>query len=334
MSVAQRKDDHIAQCLKDPAIDRSASGFDSITLAHRALPELDFDQVDTSITFLGKKLSFPFMLSSMTGGTSRETVTINQNLAQAAQQCKVALAVGSQRVMFEDKKAEKSFRLREFAPSVPLIANLGAVQLNYGFGIEECRKAVKVLNSDALFLHLNPLQEVIQKGGDRNFEYLADKIKSIRAKLELPLMIKETGCGLSEADYRLLINCGIRYIDVAGRGGTSWSRIEHLCNKDDSNLGLAFQDWGLTTVETLEQAKPFGNQLFLIAGGGIRSGIDLAKAMSLGASMGSAALPFLKAALESKDAVVKLIEEFREQFKIALFLTGHKNVRMNDENWN
>ena len=327
MSVAQRKDDHIAQCLRDPAIDRSASGFDSITLVHRALPELDFDKVDTSITFLGKELSFPFMLSSMTGGTSKETVTINQNLAMAAQECKVALAVGSQRVMFEDKKAEESFRLREFAPDIPLIANLGAVQLNYGFGIEECRKAVKVLEADALFLHLNPLQEVIQKGGDRNFEYLADKIKSIRAKLEVPLMIKETGCGLSQADYRLLINCGIRYIDVAGRGGTSWSRIEHLCNKDDSNLGLAFQDWGLSTVETLEEAKPFRNQLFLIAGGGIRSGIDLAKAMSLGASMGSAALPFLKAALESKNAVVKLIEEYREQFKVALFLTGHKNIK-------
>ena len=327
MSVAQRKDDHIAQCLKDPAVDRCASGFDSITLAHRALPELDFDKVDTSITFLGKKLSFPFMLSSMTGGTSKDTITINQNLAMAAEECKVALAVGSQRVMFEDKKAEKSFKLREFAPSVPLIANLGAVQLNYGFGIDECRKAVKVLDADALFLHLNPLQEVIQKGGNRNFEYLSDKIKSIRSKLEVPLMIKETGCGLSEADYRLLINCGIRYIDVAGRGGTSWSRIEHLCNKDDSNLGLAFQDWGLTTAETLEQAKPFKNQLFLIAGGGIRSGIDLAKAMSLGASMGSSALPFLKAALESKDAVVKLIEEYREQFKVALFLTGHKNCK-------
>ena len=204
MSVAQRKDDHIAQCLKDPAVDRCTSGFDSITLAHRALPELDFDKVDTSITFLGKKLSFPFMLSSMTGGTSKETITINQNLAMAAEECKVALAVGSQRVMFEDKKAEKSFKLREFAPSVPLIANLGAVQLNYGFSIDEFRKAVKVLDADALFLHLNPLQEVIQKGGNRNFEYLSDKIKSIRSKLEVPLMIKETGCGLSEADYRLL----------------------------------------------------------------------------------------------------------------------------------
>lgn len=331
MSVAKRKDEHIAQCLKDPAVDRYDAGFDCITLVHRALPELDFDKVDTSITFLGRKLSFPFMLSSMTGGTSRETITINQNLAKAAEECKVAFAVGSQRVMFEDKKAEKSFKLREFAPSIPLIANLGAVQLNYGFGLAECRKAVKVLDADALFLHLNPLQEVIQKGGNRNFADLADKIKSIRSKLEVPLMIKETGCGFSEADYQLLINCGIRYIDVAGRGGTSWSRIEHLCNKDSSDMGLAFQDWGLSTVETLEQADKFKNQLFLIAGGGIRSGIDLAKAMSLGASMGSAALPFLKAALESKDAVVKLIEEFREQFKIALFLTGHKNVRMNDD---
>ena len=252
MSVAQRKDDHIAQCLKDPAVDRNQSGFDQIRLIHRALPELDFDQVDTSITFLGKKLSFPFMLSSMTGGTSRETITINQNLAKAAEECKVALAVGSQRVMFEDKNAEKSFRLREFAPSVPLIANLDAVQLNCGFGLKECQKAAEVLDADALFLHLNPLQEVIQKGGDRNFENLSDKIKSIRAKLEVPLMIKETGCGFSKADYQLLINCGIRYIDVAGRGGTSWSRIEHLCSKDDSSLGLDFQDRGLTTAESLQ----------------------------------------------------------------------------------
>ena len=328
MSVAQRKDDHIEQCLKDMEIDRKSSGLDDIKLPHRALPELDFNQVDTSITFLGKKLSFPFMLSSMTGGTSQETITINQNLALAAQECKVALAVGSQRVMFEDKKAEKSFKLRDLAPSVPLIANLGAVQLNYGFGIDECRKAVEILEADALFLHLNPLQEVIQKGGDRNFSDLAEKIKKIRRDLEVPLMIKETGCGLSASDYKILLNCGIRYIDVAGRGGTSWSRIEHLCNKDDSNLGLDFQDWGFTTAETLMEAKPFKNQLFLIAGGGIRSGIDLVKAMSLGASMGSAALPFLKAALKDKDAVVKLIEEYREQFKIALFLTGNKNVRI------
>jgi len=322
MSVARRKDAHIEQCLNDREIDRMSSGFEEIRLAHRALPEVDFDSVDTSITFLGKKLSFPFMLSSMTGGTSKETVTINQNLAKAAEECNVAMAVGSQRVMFEDKKAEKSFDLRKFAPSVPLIANLGAVQLNYGFGIEECRKAVSVLDADALFLHLNPLQEVIQKGGNRNFAYLSDKIKGIRAKLEVPLMIKETGCGFSKSDYQLLINCGIKYIDVAGRGGTSWSRIEHLCNRDSDSFGLTFQDWGLTTVESLEQAKEFKEKLFLIAGGGIRSGIDLAKAMSLGASMGSAALPFLKAALESKDAVVKLIEEYREQYKIALFLTG------------
>ena len=331
MSVAKRKDAHIEKCLNDPDIDRRDSGFGDIELVHRALPELDFDQVDTSITFLGKKLSFPFMLSAMTGGTSNQTITINRNLAQAAEECKVALAVGSQRVMFEDKKAEKSFKLREFAPSVPLIANLGAVQLNYGFGLEECRKAVKVLDADALFLHLNPLQEVIQHRGDRNFAYLADKIKSIRAKLEVPLMIKETGCGMSRDDYQLLINCGIKYIDVAGRGGTSWSRIEHLCNKDESNLGLAFQDWGLTTAESLEEAEPFMDKLFLIAGGGIRSGIDLAKAMGLGARMGSAALPFLKAALESKYEVVKLIEEYREQFKIALFLTGNKDVRMNND---
>ena len=322
MSVASRKDMHIEKCLTDAEIDRRCSGFENIVLSHRAMPELDFDSIDTSVDFLGRKLSFPFILASMTGGTSAETIRINRNLAMAAEECKVAMSVGSQRVMFTDKDAEESFKLREYAPSVPLIANLGAVQLNYGFGIDECRQAVEILDADALFLHLNPLQEVIQNSGNGNFAALAEKIKTIRAQLEVPLMIKETGCGLSKFDYRLLINCGIRYIDVAGRGGTSWSRIEHLCRNDENSDGITFQDWGLTTCQAIEQADGLYDKLFLIAGGGIRSGTDIAKAMILGARMGSAALPFLNAALESSDAVVKLIREYEKQFKITMFLLG------------
>lgn len=324
--ILRRKLAHIEKCLSDSDADRKCSGLDEIRLIHRALPETDFDDIDTSVMFLGKKLSFPFMISSMTGGSDPEIIRINRNLATAAEKCGVAMAVGSQRIMFSDKNAEESFRLREYAPTVPLIGNLGAVQLNYGFGLKECREAAEIMDADALFLHLNPLQEMIQKNGNRNFAGLCEKIREIRWKLPVPLMIKETGCGLSSDDYALLINCGIRYIDVAGRGGTSWSRIEYLCSGEEASSGLEFQDWGLTTAESLIQAGKYRKDLFLIAGGGIRSGTDIVKAMTLGAGMGAAALPFLKAALSSPDEVVRLIEKIHTEFKLTMFLLGKKNV--------
>ncbi|MCQ2604797.1 MAG: type 2 isopentenyl-diphosphate Delta-isomerase [Spirochaetia bacterium] len=320
--IENRKINHIEKTLSDPDIDRKSSGFDKIRLRHHALPELDFDAVDTSTIFLGKKLSFPFMISSITGGSSPEIIRINRNLAIAAQKTGVALAVGSERIIFSDKEAEESFRLRDLAPDVPLIGNLGAVQLNYGFGISECEKAVEILGGDALFLHLNPLQEIIQTGGNRNFSGLAEKIAVINRKLSVPLMIKETGCGLCSDDFRLLINCGIRYIDISGRGGTSWSRIEYLCSDDCDSQGLEFQDWGLTVCESLKEAAEYRDRLCLIAGGGIRSGTDIAKAMVSGARMGAASLPFLKAATESADQVIRLIENMRMQFRIAMFLLG------------
>lgn len=324
--ILRRKLSHIEKCISDKEADRKSSGFDAIRLIHRALPETDFDSVDTSVRFLGKKLSFPFMISSITGGSNPEIIRINRNLAMAAEKCGVAMSVGSQRIMFSDKDAEESFRLREYAPSVPLIGNLGAVQLNYGFGIGECIKAVETMDGDALFLHLNPLQETIQKNGNRNFEDLCGKIRKIRAELPVPLMIKETGCGLSSRDFALLRDCGIRYIDVSGRGGTSWSRVEYMCSEDADSPGLMFQDWGLTAAESLAQAGEYRKDLFLIAGGGIRSGTDIAKAMVLGAEMGAAALPFLEAAMKSAEEVVKIIERLHIQFRIAMFLLGAKKV--------
>lgn len=323
-NISLRKVNHIKKCLTDIEIDRAASDFDNIKLIHRALPETDFDKIDTSALFLNKKLSFPFMISSMTGGTDRRIIKINRNLAEAAEHCKIAFSTGSQRIMFSCKKAEESFKLRKYAPSIPLIGNIGAVQLNYGFGIEECKKAVDIMEADALFFHLNPLQETVQEGGNGNFAGLAEKIGNINRDLPVPVMVKETGCGMSSSDFALLINQGIRYIDVSGRGGTSWSRIEYLCSRKKNPTGLFFQDWGLTAAESLTEAERFADKLYLIAGGGIRSGSDIAKAMILGARLGAASLPFLKAASLSSSKVIELIENMKQQFKTAMFLLGAK----------
>lgn len=323
----QRKTEHLKALGHDAQIERHASGFDQLRLSHRALPELDLDAIDTSAQFLGKTLEFPLLISSMTGGTGDEIMRINRNLATAAQACGVALAVGSQRVMFSNPAARDSFDLRSYAPDAVLLANLGAVQLNTGFGIDECQKAVQVLAADGLYLHLNPLQEAIQPEGDRNFAGLADKIAAITPDLNVPVLLKEVGTGLSQADINLGLKAGIRHFDVAGRGGTSWSRIEYHRRKDaNDDLGLVFQDWGLTTVEALRMAQPLlantKDDYTLIASGGIRSGIDMAKAVLLGADICGIAAPFLSAAQESSQTVIDRIEQFRTEFRTALFLLG------------
>ena len=210
----------------------------------------------------------------MTGGNSSEITHINQNLARAAEHCGVAMGVGSQRVMFSNKEARESFDLRHLAPSVPLMSNLGAVQLNKGFGIKECQEAVDVLEADGLYFHLNPLQEAVQPEGDRNFENLHLRIAEIVQSLSVPVLLKEVGSGLSTTDIAAGIAAGVRHFDVAGRGGTSWSRIEyHRSNDAEDDLGLQFQDWGLTTVQSLREAtrycKSHAPDAIVIASGGI-----------------------------------------------------------------
>lgn len=320
MSISERKRDHLRAFDRDPDIERGGSGFESIRLTHRALPELDFDNIDTSITFLGKALSFPLIIGSMTGGDDEEMVRINRHLAEAAEICQVGLAVGSQRIMFRHPKALASFALRDLAPSIPLLGNLGAVQLNKGFSLEHAEAAVSALGADGLYLHLNPLQEAIQPEGDRQFAGLAHKIADLAKRLSVPVCVKEVGAGLSSADIALLIDAPIAYFDVAGRGGTSWSRIEY--HRSNNDLGLLFQDWGLTTVEALCQAKAQHPHAKLIASGGIRSGIDIAKALILGAEVCTIAAPLLKPAQESTAAVVAAIQQLHQQYQTALFLLG------------
>lgn len=330
--INQRKAEHLEAVLSGES-ERLVNGdFGKIRLIHRALPELDFSSINPSLEFLGKKLGFPLIIGSMTGGGSALIKKINQNLALAAEECQVAMAVGSQRIMFEDLNAVESFKLRQFAPNTLLFGNLGAVQLNYGFGENEVKRALQVLEAQAIFLHLNPLQEVIQKGGNTNFANLAEKIAKLTA-LNYPLIIKECGCGLSLLDIEKLQNAGIKIFDLSGTGGTSWSKIEFLRQQDDE-LGLIFQDWGISTALALKMAVKSYPNLSFIASGGIRNGIEMVKALILGAKICSISAPFLKAATISAEAVIKEIKNLEKQFKTAMFLLGCKNISELQNNQN
>ncbi len=323
-NIQMRKREHVEIVLNQPEVERGASGFESIRLQHRALPELNFADLDSSLDFFGYRLSLPLLISSMTGGSDDFLKRINRHLAEAAQHCRIAMAVGSQRAMIVDPAAADSFDIRRYAPDVPLFANLGAVQLNYGFGIDEARRAVDLLEADALILHLNPLQELIQPEGQANFSGLAEKIGQLAGQLTVPVILKEIGCGLSAADIELGLQAGIRYFDLAGRGGTSWSRIE--AQRSDNTLGMTFQDWGLTTVESLRQAQPYQSQATFFASGGLRNGIDMVKSVILGGRVCGLAAPFLKPATESTAAVVALIERLKREFQTTQFLLGAQNI--------
>ncbi|MBT00352.1 MAG: type 2 isopentenyl-diphosphate Delta-isomerase [Oceanospirillaceae bacterium] len=325
-STNERKIEHIRAIENDSATDRCGRYFDRIMLEHRALPDLDLSEIDTAIEFLGKRLSFPLLISSMTGGDHDLVRRINRNLAEAAERCGVAMAVGSQRVMFLQEEARASFDLRQFAPTTVLLGNLGAVQFNYGFGLDQCQEAVDCLGADGLYLHLNPLQEAVQPEGDTNFAGVADRIGEIQQGLNVPVLLKEVGVGLSPDDIASGYAQGVRYFDLAGTGGTSWSRIEHHRRNDGSDIGLRFQDWGVPTPLALKRAEPWLDRVTLIASGGLRDGIDMAKSVILGASLCGLAAPFLRPATESADAVVDVIERLRREFITAMFLLGMPDV--------
>lgn len=326
--VNSRKLRHVRILRQDAASDRCKNYFDRIHLTHRALPQLDWDEVDPSVTFLGKRLSFPLLISCMTGGDHDQLRAVNRNLAVAAQREGVAVGVGSQRVMFTQARARQSFALRQFAPTVPLLANLGAIQLNNGMDVAACAEAIRVVEADALCLHLNPLQEAVQPEGDTNFGRLAERIGAVVKALEHPVIVKEVGAGLSPQDARLLVEQGVRYLDVAGAGGTSWSRVEHHRHVDPQNsVGDLFADWGIPTPIALRDLAGLrAHGVTLIASGGIRSGVDMAKAVILGASLCGIAQPFLHAALQSADHVSRLIARLRREFHTTMFLLGMRTA--------
>ena len=331
----QRKLEHLDIIASDREVDRGRRHFDAIHLTHRALPELDLAAIDPSLEILGRRLSFPLLISSMTGGDDELLRRVNRHLALAAEATGVAMGVGSQRVMFTHPAARASFALREFAPKTLLFANLGAVQLNYGFDETQCRTAIEVLGADALYLHLNPLQEAIQPEGNTKFAGLAARLGALVSRLPVPVVLKEVGSGLSRTDAELALTQGIRYLDVAGAGGTSWSRIEaHRAGGLEAlTPGVVFQDWGLPTPLALRQLAPLRDQATLFASGGLRHGLDMVKAVILGAHLCGLAAPFLAPARESPEAVIAVIEQLRRHFVTAMFLLGMPDLqalRFND----
>jgi isopentenyl-diphosphate Delta-isomerase len=323
----QRKADHIRICLEEDVQFRTTSGLEKYRFTHCCLPEMDYGDLKLQQTFLGKTLGAPILISSMTGGTPQAQL-INQRLARAAQTYGFAMGVGSQRVAIEQQATASTFQVRDLAPDILLFANLGAVQLNYGYGLDQCRKAIDLLQADALILHINPLQECIQPRGDRNFNDLLKTIGQLCNQLEVPVIAKEVGNGISAAMAQRLIECGVGAIDVAGAGGTSWSLVEgaRADNPLQRQLGKTFADWGIPTAECLEQIRQIAPEIPLIASGGLRNGLDVAKAIGLGADLAGLALPFLTAAADSDAAVTALADLLLAELKTALFCSGSPDL--------
>ncbi len=264
----------------------------------------------------------------MTGGTT-EAARINRRLAEAAQTEGIALGVGSQRAAIERPTESRTFQVRRYAPDILLFANLGAIQLNYGYGIDECRRAVDMIEADALFLHLNPLQEALQAGGDTNFGGLAKRIEELCKRLPVPIVAKEVGWGISEQSAKRLARCGVAAIDVAGAGGTSWSQVEMFRAPDEISRRLAgsFIAWGIPTAEAILAVKRAAPSVAVIASGGLRDGLDITKCVALGACLGGMAGPFLKAAAISTDRVLQLLRLTKEQIRVAMFASGAQDLK-------
>ncbi len=329
--TSSRKDDHIRINLEeDVQFHGLSTGLERFRLPHTALPELNLADVSSSVRFLNKTLSAPLLISSMTGGTDRAE-QINRALAAAAQACNIAMGLGSMRAAIERPATARTFQVRDVAPDILLFANLGAVQFNYGYGIDQCRRAVEITKADALVLHFNALQEAVQPEGDTNFAGLLAKVASVCKALSadsIPVIAKEVGWGFSKADARRLAEAGVSAIDVAGSGGTSWSQVEMHRAPTDSHrrVAAAFINWGTPTADAVRNVREAAPQLPVIASGGLRDGIDVAKCIALGATLGGLAGPFLKAAAQSAEAVVETINELAREIRIALFATGCKNI--------
>jgi isopentenyl-diphosphate delta-isomerase len=324
----QRKSDHIRINLhEDVAYKRVSTGFEGFSFVHCALPELNLEDIELQVSLLGKALEAPIIISSMTGGTP-EAAPINRRLAEAAQNLGIGMGVGSQRAAIEDANLADTYQVRDVAPSALLLANLGAIQLNYGYGPDECRRAVDMIEADGLILHLNPLQEALQPEGQTRFAALLPRIESVCRALDVPVVVKEVGFGISERVARELANTGVAAIDVAGAGGSSWSRVEmHRSDSGPRRVAAeVFADWGIPTADSLRMALDGAPGLPIIASGGIRDGLQIAKAVALGASACGIAGPLLRAASESVEAVTELIAGLVMQLRVAMFAAGAADI--------
>jgi len=323
--TASRKKEHVRVCLEEdvrhPAL---STGFERLGIPYAALPELDLADVDLSCSMLGKRLSMPFMILSMTGGSSLSK-TINRNLAMAAQERGVALGLGSMRVILEDPSAAETFRVRDLCPDVPLWANLGAAQLNRGCGIEECERIVAAAEADGLCLHVNALQEVAQPGGDTDWSGIAEKMGMVAEGLSVPVMVKEVGFGMNRATAGRINALPVWGVDVGGAGGTSWLEVEKRAWDRD---GLdAFDEFGTPTARSIAEVREACPEKFVIGSGGVRTGVDAVKALARGADFAGAALPLLQPATHSAAAVSLHLDRFYQEMKVAAFCAGARDPK-------
>ena len=327
--TASRKDEHLRINIdQDVAAKGIESGFDDWRFVHRALPEIDLDDVELRTHLLGRHVDAPLLISCMTGGTE-QTRVINERLARVAQAHGLAMGLGSCRVLLEQSDVLPTFDVRAIAPDVPLLANLGAVQLNLGVGTDECRHLLRTLRADALVLHLNPLQEALQTSGNTAFSGLLARIAALCANLGAPVIVKEVGWGIADDLVTRLFDAGVAAVDVAGAGGTSWSEVERHRMTDPvrARVAASFAGWGIPTTEALIRARSVAPGAVLIASGGVRDGIDVAKALTLGADSVGIAGPLVRAAAAGDEALEETVAVILEELRLAMFCVGASRVR-------
>lgn len=332
--IQQRKKDHIDICLKQNVepFKGGPSIWDRHTLPYTAMPDIDLASVDLRVKFFNWTIAAPFVVSSMTGGEEHGR-TINENLAKACNAEGIPFGLGSMRIVNRYPSSAHTFDVKEFCPDVPMFANVGLVQLNYGFGPVEVNKLINSVRADGLFIHLNHTQEACQPEGDCNFAGLWPKLAALLPHIRVPVVVKGVGHGIEARVVQRLLDMGVTYVDVSGTGGTSWAWIEGRrqdYSKEEENLGYLFRDVGLRTdhclIECAELPKIASGEAQLMAGGGIRNGLDIAKALTMGASTATAAMPFLAAAMESPEAVRKVIRRLKRELAVSLFACGAQNV--------
>jgi len=326
-SIISRKKDHININLNEDVSSERSTGLSEFHFVHNALPEIDLSTIDTSQSIFGKCVRLPILISSMTGGTTH-AAEINKRLALVAERFGLAMGVGSQRAAIENPNLSESFKIRKISPSILLFANIGAVQLNYGYGLNECKQAVDMIEADALILHLNPLQEAIQENGNTNFSGLLSKIEEICKSLNTPVIIKEVGWGISADLAKKLVNVGVSGIDVSGAGGTSWSQVERFRLKEEVDIRVAesFRDWGIPTGDALLQLVEKKINTLIISSGGLKTGMDLAKSIAIGAKLAGMASVFLKKAVASANDLSDEVQICEKIIRIAMFVTGSRNL--------
>ncbi|MGQ4892136.1 MAG: type 2 isopentenyl-diphosphate Delta-isomerase [Candidatus Njordarchaeia archaeon] len=329
--ITNRKDEHIDIVINKRVESDITTWFDSIHLIHISLPESNLHKISIEAELLGRKFNAPVLIEGMTGGTKRGA-EINKNLAKVAKELNIPMMVGSQRVTVENRELEWTFKIaREEGDDIFLIGNIGAAQL-LEYDLEEIMRAINMVDADALAIHLNPLQESVQPEGDSNFEGILAKIKYISEELSVPIIVKETGAGISKEVAEMLLDTNIKAIDVAGLGGTSWSAIEvyrakKYGEKTKAMLGKEFWNWGIPTAASVIEVKSVvGDKIEVIASGGIRNGQDIAKAIAIGADFGGMARPLLLALNESYEALKEFILKIFYEIRNIVFLTGSKNL--------